>query len=327
MTHYFNPPFTSNQSHLHQKKKRKHAVADSDNALSDFDNNERAQGNSAQYYKTPSQTLREQHLNVVNAIMHRSLIKGDFERAGRAWAMLLRAEVNGKPYDVRPQRRWGIGAEILLRGHAGPDNHQVQEGKDLQGVTLKGIAEAKAYYDWLILQYPARKYDSKTVDSTTFYPVMYGLWVYEVQLHSEQAMKNVMERSSCSVNNDSLDDFNAEINYEEKRLEKNSDLPQSMPHEEIQGHVEIAETALNMSEQVTAIRTTELKGAKEIAERIDETISSPPYDKNEDLLQLRDMIALWIEGLVDRLSKETDISDDASNHAESEEEEEEGTGK
>ena len=316
MIHYFNPPFTSNQSHSRQKKKRKHAAAEFENASNATDHSENEQGSSPQSIKVTPQTLREQHLNVVNAIMHRSLLKGDFERAGRAWAILLRAEVNGKPYDIRPDSRWGIGAEILLRGHAKTGNNQVQEGKiserdlssrnNFQSVTLNGIAEAKAYYDRLILQYPARKYSSKAVDSATFYPVMFKLWVYEIKLQSEQAMKFITERSSsCSVHSELLDDLKTEVNYDGRRLERNCGSPQSLLHEHVREHADTTETEFNTkSEQVEEIHAIELKGAKEIAGQIDDTISSPPHDKNKDLLHLRDMISLWIESLIDQLSKQ-----------------------
>lgn len=336
MVHYFNPPFTSKQSYLRQNKKRKHAATESENALDESENSENTQGSSPQNSKVTSHTLREQHLNAVNAVMHRSLLKGDFERAGRAWAILLRAEVNGRPYDVRPQSRWGIGAEILLRGHHNTNDHQVQEGKisrkdlsirgSLRDVTLNGIADARAFYDRLILQYPARKYDSKTVDSATFYPVMFGLWVYEVKLQSEQAMKTMIERPFfCSVHNELLEDFKSDLNHKGRKLDRNWCSPQSIPHEHVQGHADTAETAQSMrSEQIKAIRATELKGAKEIAERIDETISSPPHDKNKDLLQLRDMTALWIGSLIDQISKEINITNDASTFQESLFEEEEG---
>ena len=46
-----------------------------------------------------------------------------------------------------------------------------------------------------------------------------------------------------------------------------------------------------------AIRADELAQATEIAERLDQVIASPPFDRQASLLQLRANIALWISDL------------------------------
>jgi hypothetical protein len=56
---------------------------------------------------------QQQHLGVMNAIVHRFLAQGDYARASRAWGLLIRAMPDGT--DVRAFGRWGIGAEILMR--------------------------------------------------------------------------------------------------------------------------------------------------------------------------------------------------------------------
>ena len=273
--------------------------------------------------KVGPQTLREQHLNVVNAVLHRSLLRGDFERAAKAWAILLRAEVNGRPYDIRPQNRWGIGAEILLRKYAHTDMPRIRGSEEAvrgsniksnsQSITPEGIMEAKTYYDRLILQYPARKYDSKSIDSSTFYPAMFGLWIYQVKLQTERAVEALQgQYESCSAEDDVVS------NSEESRPRERLTTPQSLERELVTGQAHGSEAEHGYAnEQVTAIRATELKSAEELAAQLDEVLSSPPHDKNNDLLQLRGMIALWIGDLVEMVSEATGASGDDSISAES----------
>ncbi|KAG9804556.1 hypothetical protein KCU77_g22706, partial [Aureobasidium melanogenum] len=53
-------------------------------------------------------SLRRHHLGVLTTILHTSLLKHDFVRAGRAWGMILRTNILGRPLDVRTHGRWGI---------------------------------------------------------------------------------------------------------------------------------------------------------------------------------------------------------------------------
>ncbi|KAL9095276.1 MAG: hypothetical protein Q9165_002532 [Trypethelium subeluteriae] len=57
---------------------------------------------------------RNSHVNVLTTLMLRCIQEGDWERAGRAWAMLIRT-AEGLPVDVRTNGMWGLGAEVLLQ--------------------------------------------------------------------------------------------------------------------------------------------------------------------------------------------------------------------
>ncbi|KAL8776856.1 MAG: hypothetical protein Q9213_008105 [Squamulea squamosa] len=129
--------------------------------------------------------LRQQHYSVLTCILHRCLMEKDYMRASRAWGMLLRLEVHGHPLDIRLHGRWGIGAEILLHGGGSSDDTQL---------SVESLMKAKDYYERLILQYPYRKYTADNVSSLTFYPVMFGVWIYAVQLRYENTLQeNVLD--------------------------------------------------------------------------------------------------------------------------------------
>ena len=53
-----------------------------------------------------SNSLRRRHLDNVTAILHRCMLNGDWERAHRAWSLLIRTEIAGRGIDVRRNGRW-----------------------------------------------------------------------------------------------------------------------------------------------------------------------------------------------------------------------------
>ena len=254
----------------------------------------------------PLHTLRERHLNVLNSIMHQCLLKGDYDRAGRAWALLLRAELSGISYDIRPQGRWGIGAEILLR-KTGVGIYNFQSSgtssresavpyQECQNIDLDRIIDVRSYFERLILQYPARKYESESVSSATFYPTKFGFWVYEVQARRKNALTAHWRRRCL---NDGLDQasYSPESPSSHAKFLSNSS---ACSNDEIGSPFAYhTEEGFDISEyQIASIYRAELRSAKDIAARLDEVISSPPHDKHVNLLHLRGMVDLWIGQLL-----------------------------
>lgn len=63
----------------------------------------------------PVFSLKQSHLATLTMLMHRCLLRGDYTRAGRAFGLLLRTEIEGQQVDIRSQNLWGIGVEVLCR--------------------------------------------------------------------------------------------------------------------------------------------------------------------------------------------------------------------
>ncbi|KAF2201562.1 hypothetical protein GQ43DRAFT_371203 [Delitschia confertaspora ATCC 74209] len=193
--------------------------------------------------------LRQTHLQILTTILHHCLLQGDYHRAGRAWGMMLRTQVAGRPIDLRSHSRWGIGAELLLHRNTHSRNTRTFQnetgnqpssyGEDL--FTPEGFEKARFYYERLIVQYPNRKQHPNSIDELTFYPAMFSLWIYEVCERSKHAQKE--------------------------------------------------------------IRNVELQQAREISARLDQLITSPPFDKRAELLQLRGMLCLWEADLIEGATK------------------------
>ncbi|KAI4623113.1 hypothetical protein J4E83_004504 [Alternaria metachromatica] len=202
------------------------------------------------------------HLDSLSTLMHCCLLKGDYERAGRAWGMILRTQVaGGRPVDPRNHGRWGIGAEIALR--------RTPQTLMEHRFSPEGFELAREYYNRLIIQHPTRKLQPHAVDERTFYPPMFSLWIYEVREKSKRARQQLHDdvanqsRSSRSTSVDS----------------------------------NISETPDNSSAKEATIQAEELNQALEIAKRLDQVISSPPFDKQASLLELRGHISLWVSDL------------------------------
>lgn len=241
----------------------------------------------------PGVGLRLRHLAVLTTILHRCLLEGNFVRAGRAWGMLLRSEIHGRPMDLRAQGRWGIGAEILMWRDA-----QLAEGREMRGASSsssdedhekerpehfklqfskEGFDKARQYYERLILQYPYRKTFPDAASPMDFYPAMFGLWIYSTQ----EEIRMGRERLSDLYQDSGSDDDQL---YDDSASETNPTTRGKRQE-------------MRQFEQLKDLRKHELQQAEEIAARLDELLLSPPYSDSHNLLSIRGMVALWVGDL------------------------------
>jgi hypothetical protein len=227
-----------------------------------------------------TQSLRRHHLGVLTTVLHTSLLKHDFVRAGRAWGMILRTNIHGRPMDVRTHGRWGIGAEILMRKSSSETHSQGLFG-NAPMISDHGFDAAKDYYERLILQFPFQKTNPNAISSLTFYPAMFGLCIYEIQQKCNQALKNIRQSSPDMDHSDS----------------------------------ELASDQNQESESVSAIKRSELSSAASLAARMDELMLSPPFDTYPPLLQLRGSVALWLADLYTATAESEDDDDENKERA------------
>lgn len=225
-------------------------------------------------------TIRLQHLSVLTAILHKCLLQRDYIRAGRAWGLLLREEFRGFAMDERNEGRWGVGADILLRRgqqevsqqFARPDfDAPASQDRTALPFTRKGFEEAKEYYERLILHHPYSKSAPHAISALSFYPAMFGLWIYVTQEESQVARNNIILDSEDS--SELSDDEGSSADF--GRHESN-----------------------NKRALIAGIRRRELEEAQKIATRMDMVLATPPYSDSPDLLELRGMVSLWIGDLL-----------------------------
>ncbi|KAL8692804.1 MAG: hypothetical protein Q9218_002246 [Villophora microphyllina] len=208
--------------------------------------------------------LRQQHYTVLTSLLHRCLLERDYARASRAWGMLLRLETHGHPLDIRTHDRWGVGAELLLHGKGAHDGQ----------LTLKNLDIAKDYYERLILQYPYRKTAPDATSSLKFYPVMFGIWIYSIQLRYKLATQTA---PSSSINRHSTGSPG----------DNDSDSETSR-----------SGTTTSESDEKSWARQTTFQQAREVVERLNELLISPPFSDHSGLWRIQGMLFMWISQLL-----------------------------
>ena len=228
---------------------------------------------------TSSVGLRQHHLKVMIAVLHRSLLERNYIRAGRAWAMLLRAEQHGQSMDLRTGDRWGIGAEILMQresqiaqetlDHKFGDSSKSDISLCIKPETMDKVKE---YYERVLLQYPYRKALLSALGALNFSIAMLSLWI-----HTAREWSSVVLVSANSFNED-IDEAEAGANGNTR-----SSSASAMKPYRYQKNKNVKEDSLKI--------------AYEIAARLDGLLVSPPYSDNAQLWKLCGDVSLWIADL------------------------------
>lgn len=247
---------------------------------------------------TSTRTLKQQHIAVLNTILHRSLLEHDWHRARRAFGLLLRINYRGDHLSLRHKGYWGIGAEILLQTNGAKLHEQGSSRGDSDFFGEAGFKAAKSYYNRLILQYPFRKNRPHDTSATVFYPTMLGLWINEIRASTKRALADLSARETKKrgQENDDMSDgthgsdssSSAGANHEEEDMmsgDHYADRKLPSAHTLERGHLDIQQA--------------ELREVRKLAEKVDDLTLAPPYDRDARLLQLQADITLWLADLLE----------------------------
>ena len=203
---------------------------------------------------------RQRHLTNLTAILHRSLLNADYRRAGRAWSLLLRTEMDGHSMDLRFANRWGIGAE-LLQHRRGMQQRSLEGGEQaspslidsrlaVDSIEESNIEIVLEYFARLIVQYPWNKYAPMMTSEVDFLYAMLSLWIcYTV------------EKPNTSMALESKGVVVASRQDDRQRL---------------------------------------IREARKISEKLDENIQKLPYLDSKALRRLQQMVHEWRTDLMDK---------------------------
>ena len=130
-----------------------------------------------------SRSLHFQHLAALTAIIHRSLLKKDFQRAARALGLMLREDVIARSAAIRNKGFMGIAAEILLQQDTVKATSESQP-PSVVNISRNGLENAKKLYQTLIIRHPYHKSWPEAVNAVDFYLAMFNIWIYVVASES-----------------------------------------------------------------------------------------------------------------------------------------------
>jgi hypothetical protein len=260
--------------------------------------------------------LRMQHLAVLTAILQRCLLQGDIPRASRAWAILVRMQVGGKPIDIRGSGYWAVGAELLIRSgekiparrlrresaaesndedkdHRQSEQEPQQNGERRYG-TAAGLEKAKEYYEQLILEHPFNRQYHDNVSALDIWPAMVGCKIYGIQQEQKESLQKV-----------ALEEENED--QDEDAADSHSDSEPEVAEGEENDFYSIEERRKARKRQMKTekiwhkrdeIRKTALTAYERLAARLDDLLTTMPYSDRPEILRLRGMLALCIGDLM-----------------------------
>ncbi|KAL2147830.1 hypothetical protein VTI28DRAFT_5602 [Corynascus sepedonium] len=257
----------------------------------------------------------------LTAVIRRCLAEGDVATAKRAFGLLLRARAYGRKVDLRWERYWEMGAEILMReGEAakragayspsaaatsyplpgdgetgGWEGADVEEDENEEVRTAK-LARLRAYYEYLIQQYPYSKQHPGSANNVLDFQV--ALFSAEME-EAHAAHRRGLERLQRGVS--------WEAEAEEEDEEKDIDVDEPMDYDleggEETGNAEeehlrgLSRGERRLRRKENNLRLEALRRMTDIARRMDTTMETVPFSRDHELLRLRAMVALYIGDL------------------------------
>ncbi|KAJ6262343.1 hypothetical protein Dda_3150 [Drechslerella dactyloides] len=127
-------------------------------------------------------SLQAKHIDHVNTILHVCLLRRDWERAKRAFRLLLLSDPERDTKNLRLKRIWKLGVEIL----SWEVDHSVTEGDASSGSSdfvKRDYTKVFEYINRLIIMYPHYRHYTvgKGVNATTMMPILLHFEVLTLQ--------------------------------------------------------------------------------------------------------------------------------------------------
>ncbi|KAK0714613.1 hypothetical protein B0H67DRAFT_451834, partial [Lasiosphaeris hirsuta] len=251
---------------------------------------------AAAFAEKQSRAYRK-HVGCLATALQRFLAAGDVAAARRVFGLLARARVYGKSVDLRFDRYWEYGTEILMR--AGEGWGPVDEDEDEEDVRLERIAanlkQVKTYYTALIRQHPWNsRHHLEHYGSLDFYPSLFSCEMEGVHTEHARGLKRLEREHEAASWNGS--DHDMDFDHQHDRDPLDLDYPMEGRGSPLAG-VDDSQSEMRLQREKDGLRLHTLERMKELTKRMDDIMLPPPFNKDSELLRLRGMAALYMGDL------------------------------
>ncbi|KXX82129.1 RNA polymerase I-specific transcription initiation factor rrn11 [Madurella mycetomatis] len=254
------------------------------------------------------------------AVVRRCLAEGDIPTAKRAFGLLARARVKGRKVDLRYQRFWEMGAEVLMRegeasgvggvskgtragigaGSRDGDGEEAVDDEDEDARLAReteNLSRLKGYYEYLIQQYPFSKQHPNSTNSVLDFQVALFSAEMESAYTTHRRGLEGLERGgedgdAMDVDDDEPMDYQPPDDHDHREREEGMLLPDDEEH--LRG---LSRREIRRREKEDGLRLAALQRMLDIAQRVDTVMETLPFSRDHELLRLRAMIALYIGDL------------------------------
>ncbi|KAL1874509.1 hypothetical protein Daus18300_003528 [Diaporthe australafricana] len=264
-----------------------------------------------------------QQLGFLTNVVLRLLEEGDVPRAKRAFGLLRRSKVRGRPVDLRKDALWSLGAEILMRDgevrsrsvmpeeEAGPraaagEGGEAAAGRDdgageratptaRRWGSASNMPQLRAYLESLVRQYPYNRLHPRSISDLDFHPVLFSCEVYNTWVGHRHALER-LEGESEAWSDDDLDlDIMPEMIDMPDYNDGNGDGDGGRGREEEENYLTGRERRLRGAKAALGLQA--MSAMRDVAARMDALMENTPYSRSAELLRLRGMVALYIGDL------------------------------
>ncbi|GAB1318791.1 RNA polymerase I-specific transcription initiation factor rrn11 [Madurella fahalii] len=259
----------------------------------------------------------QSRIGCLAAIIRRCLAEGDIPTAKRAFGMLARAKVRGRKVDLRYQRFWEMGAEILMReGEAssvrlgsgrGDWGGDEDDGADEEDENARLAREAenlgrlKGYYEYLIQQYPFSKQHPNSTNSVLDFQVaLFSSEVEAVYAAHRRGLKRLERGEGEDGDEDVMDvDDDEPMDYQPHDDDGHQGRKEELLlPDDGEDHLRgLSRQEIRRREREESLRLAALQRMLDIAQRMDTVMETVPFSRDHELLRLRAMVALYIGDL------------------------------
>jgi hypothetical protein len=235
--------------------------------------------------------LSARHAGALAALLHTALLRGDFSRARRAWALLLRGAAagpagpagGGAGVDLRGVDNYAIGAEVLLRAAAGEggrvEKRRAAGEEEGEALDEAGFAAARRYYEALAAEYSDIQHRRRN-----FFSALFSVWLFQAV---ERGKRRRRAAAAASARRHKRDRYG-------RRSDEDGD------DEYDDDNSDAMDVDADDDQALRAADDAELLDAREIGERFDAALDAPQHLDNLELLRLRSHVHAWTADLIQR---------------------------